>query len=203
MKIGYSKKVMELFLNPKNVGVLKDADVTALTGSVACGDMIKLYLKIRGDVIEKITFESYGCAANIATSSMITEMVKGKRIDYARKISLKDELNEIGGLPKVKYHCAVLAIKALRIALDKWDVMNGKKKLDEEFVKNLLRGILDPSTGKDIVSAGIIKKIKIRENKIEIDANLPGDKEYKNEIVSNIKELFEKMEVKIEVKNAI
>ena len=203
MKIGYSKKVMELFLNPKNVGVLKDADVTALTGSVACGDMIKLYLKIRGDVIEKITFESYGCAANIATSSMITEMVKGKRIDYARKISLKDELNEIGGLPKVKYHCAVLAIKALRIALDKWDVMNGKKKLDEEFVKNLLRGILDPSTGKDIVSAGIIKKIKIRENKIEIDANLPDDKEYKNEIVSNIKELFEKMEVKIEVKNAI
>ena len=202
MKAGYSKKVMELFLNPKNVGAMEDADVTAIAGSIACGDMIKLYLKIRGEEIEKITFESYGCAANIATSSMITEMVKGKRMDYARKITLQDELKELGGLPKVKYHCAILAIKALRIALDKWDVMTGKKKLDKEFVRELLAAILDPYTGKTIISAGVVQKIEIDGKKIRIDVKLGENKEYNEEIVSGIEEVFEKMDVEVNI-NAI
>ena len=198
MKIGYSKKVMELFMNPKNVGVMNDANVTALTGSVACGDMIKLYLKIKDNIIKKITFESYGCAANIATSSMVTEMVKGKNIEYARKLSLKDEVEKLGGLPKIKYHCAVLAIKALRIALTKWDVIMGKKKIDENFVSMLLKGIMDPHTDKDIVSAGLIKKISIDGNKIFISVNIADD-DYKEDILSNIKETFEKIDVIIEI----
>ncbi len=199
MKIGYSRKVMELFLNPKNVGEIKDADVTAIAGSVACGDMIKLYLKMEGDEIKKITFESYGCAANIATSSMITEMVKGKSIGYARKLTLKEEIKELGGLPKVKYHCAILAIKALRIALEKWDVIKGRKKLNEEFIKMLLRAILDPYTGKDIISAGIVQNIEIDDKKIKINVKMGDNKEYNEEIVSNIEEALEKLEKEVKI----
>jgi len=202
MRAGYSKKVMDLFLNPKNVGAMEDADVTAIAGSVACGDMIKLYIKMDGERIKKITFESYGCAANIATSSMITEMVKGKSIDYALKITLKDELKELGGLPKVKYHCAILAIKALRIAIEKWNVMNGKRKLDEGFVKELLGAILDPYTGKNIMAAGIIKNIEINGKEIKIDVKLGDNKEFNDEIVSGIEEVFEKMDVEVKI-NAV
>ncbi len=202
MRIGYSKKVMELFLNPKNVGAMEDADVTAIAGSVACGDMIKLYIKMDGEKIGKITFESYGCAANIATSSMVTEMVKGKSIEYARKLTLHDELKELGGLPKVKYHCAILAIKALRLAIEKWNVMKGKRKLDEGFVKELLGAILDPYTGKNIMAAGIIKDIKIDGKKIKIDVKLGDNKEFNDEIVSGIEEVFEKMDVEVKI-NAV
>ncbi|KAA0005101.1 MAG: DUF59 domain-containing protein [Thermoplasmata archaeon] len=202
MKAGYSKKVMELFLNPKNVGAMEDADVTAIAGSVACGDMIKLYIKMDGDKIGKITFESYGCAASIATSSMITEMVKGKSIDYASKISLQDELKELGGLPKVKYHCAILAIKALRMAIEKWNVMNGKRKLDEDFVRTLLGAILDPYTGKNIMAAGVVKGIEIDGKKIKIDVKLGDNKEFNEEIASGIEEVFEKMDVEVKI-NAV
>ncbi|KAA0009224.1 MAG: DUF59 domain-containing protein [Thermoplasmata archaeon] len=202
MKAGYSKKVMDLFLNPKNVGAMEDADITAIAGSVACGDMIKLYIKMDGERIKKITFESYGCAANIATSSMVTEMVKGKSIDYALKITLQDELKELGGLPKVKYHCAILAIKALRLAIEKWNVMNGKRKLDEDFVKELLGAILDPYTGKNITAAGIIKEIKIDGKEIKIYVRLGDNKEFNDEIVSGIEEVFEKMDVEVKI-NAV
>ncbi len=199
MKIGYSPKVLQLFMNPKNVGTLDDANVTSIAGSVACGDMIKLYLKINeNDVIEKITFESYGCAANIATSSMITEMVKGKHVDEARKLTLKDEVEQLGGLPKIKYHCAALAVTALRIALDKWEVISGRKKIDETLIKRMLRGLLDPHTDRDLLSSGAVDKIEIEDGKVRILLNVPQD-EYFDEIVSNIREAFEKLPVELEV----
>ena len=200
MRIGYSSKVMQMFMNPKNVGKLEDADVTALTGSVACGDMIKLYLKINpeNEIIEKITFESYGCAANIATSSMITEMVKGKSIEEARKIAFQEVVNNIGGLPRIKFHCAVLAVAGLRIAIEKWDYLQGRKKLEKKFVKNLLKGILDPHTEKDLITAEVVKNIEINGNKIKINLDIPRD-EFTEEIVSNIEEVFEKMPVKLEI----
>lgn len=114
----YSQKILDLFRNPKNLGRMDDATVSAVAGNPACGDMITFYLKINEqEVIEKATFESYGCAANIATSSMLTEKVKGMKLEDAWKISWKNLVEEIGGLPAVKFHCGVLAIGALRRAI--------------------------------------------------------------------------------------
>ncbi|RLG88406.1 MAG: iron-sulfur cluster assembly scaffold protein [Thermoprotei archaeon] len=117
----YTPKVLELFRNPKNVGPLADADVIATAGSPACGDVIKLYLKIvkRGneEYIEKASFESYGCAANIAAASILTEMIKGKRVKEAWELSWKDIADELGGLPPIKYHCSILAVGALKRAI--------------------------------------------------------------------------------------
>jgi nitrogen fixation NifU-like protein len=114
----YSLKILELFKNPKNLGRMEDATVSAVAGSPACGDMIAFYLKINeNDVIEKATFESYGCAANIATASVSTELVKGKTVTEAWNITWRDVANEVGGLPTVKFHCGVLSVGALRRAI--------------------------------------------------------------------------------------
>ena len=115
----YSPKVLELFRNPKNAGHMEDATVKATAGSPACGDMITLYLKIdeEEEVIEKATFESYGCAANIAAASILTEIIKGRPIEDAWKITWKQISDELGGLPAIKYHCSILAVGALKRAI--------------------------------------------------------------------------------------
>ena len=114
----YSLKILELFRNPKNLGKMDDATVSAVAGSPACGDMIVFYLRINKDeVIDKATFESYGCASNIATASITTEMVKGKELEEAWNISWKEVVEEVGGLPAVKFHCGILSIGALRRAI--------------------------------------------------------------------------------------
>ncbi|NHV98924.1 MAG: iron-sulfur cluster assembly scaffold protein [Thaumarchaeota archaeon] len=114
----YSRKILELFRNPRNLGRMEDATVSATAGSPACGDMIAFYLKIdENSVITRASFESYGCAANIATASMLTEMVEGKSLEEAWKIGWKDVAEEVGGLPAVKLHCGVLAVGALRRAI--------------------------------------------------------------------------------------
>lgn len=97
---------------------MKDATVSALAGSPACGDMIALFLKVdENEVIEKASFESYGCAANIATASISTELIRGKKLEDAWKISWKGVASEVGGLPAVKFHCGVLAVGAIRRAI--------------------------------------------------------------------------------------
>jgi nitrogen fixation NifU-like protein len=111
---------MDLFRNPKNLGKMEDATVVAVAGNPACGDMITFYLKIDDtkQTIEKAQFESYGCAANIATSSIVTEMIKGLTIEQAwNNITWQKVTEEIGGLPSVKFHCGVLAVGALKRAL--------------------------------------------------------------------------------------
>jgi nitrogen fixation NifU-like protein len=124
----YSSKILELFRNPKNLGRMEDATVSAVAGSPACGDMIAFYLKIdKNEVIEKATFESYGCAANIATASITTEMVKGKKLENAWKISWKEVADEVGGLPTVKFHCGILSVGALRRAIREYYKMKGEK----------------------------------------------------------------------------
>lgn len=124
----YSSKILELFRNPKNLGKMEDATVSAVTGSPACGDMIAIYLKVdKNEVIEKATFESYGCAANIATASITTEMVKGKKIEDAWKISWKEVADEVGGLPTVKFHCGILSVGVLRRAIREYYKMKGEK----------------------------------------------------------------------------
>jgi len=126
-QIVYSKKVIEHFKNPHNQGVIKQPTVVGEAGNPLCGDMMKLYLKIdkkkiRGketEYIKDIKFETLGCAAAIATSSMITDMVKGKPLEEAAKIDKNNIADSLGGLPPVKLHCSVLAIEALRDAIKK------------------------------------------------------------------------------------
>jgi nitrogen fixation protein NifU and related proteins len=119
MPLPYSAKVMDLFRNPKNLGKMEDATVVAVAGNPACGDMVTFYLKITDkEIIEKASFESYGCAANIATSSIVTEMIKGLTLESAWKdITWKKVTEEVGGLPSIKFHCGVLAVGALKRAI--------------------------------------------------------------------------------------
>jgi nitrogen fixation NifU-like protein len=118
----YNPKVMDLFRNPKNLGKMEDATVVAVAGNPACGDMITFYLKItEQQVIERATFESYGCAANIATASIVTEMIKGLTLETAWKdITWKKVTEEVGGLPSVKFHCGILAVGAVKRAIRKY-----------------------------------------------------------------------------------
>jgi len=118
----YNPKVLDLFRHPKNLGPMEDATVAAVAGNPACGDMITFYLKINDqEIIERASFESYGCAANIATSSIVTEMIKGISLEAAWKdITWKKVTEEVGGLPSVKFHCGVLAVGALKRAIRKY-----------------------------------------------------------------------------------
>jgi len=117
--LAYSKKVLELFRNPKNLGKIENADAEALAGSLACGDMIAIYLRVEGETerIIDAKFESYGCAVNIAVASTLTEMVRGKSLREAWEISWRDVSDGLGGLPSVKYHCGILAVGTLKRAI--------------------------------------------------------------------------------------
>ncbi len=126
--MNYTEKVMDHFLNPRNIGKIDDADAVAEIGNATCGDIIKLYLKITSDgVIENITFQTFGCGAAIATSSMTTEMVKGKTIDEALEITREQVADELGGLPANKMHCSNLAADALHKAIKEYKAKNGIK----------------------------------------------------------------------------
>ncbi|MEW6558037.1 MAG: Fe-S cluster assembly scaffold protein NifU [Elusimicrobiota bacterium] len=114
----YSSKVMEHFQNPRNVGEIPDADGIGNVGNPICGDIMRLYIKVKDGIIVDAKFKTFGCGAAIATSSMVTEMVKGKSVDEALKISNRAVAEALGGLPPVKMHCSVLAEEALRAALD-------------------------------------------------------------------------------------
>lgn len=116
--VGYSEKVMDHFTNPRNVGDIPDADGVGTVGNPVCGDVMRIYLKIKDDVITEARFKTFGCGAAIATSSMITEMVTGKTIDEALSISNKAVAEALDGLPAIKMHCSVLAEDGLRAAID-------------------------------------------------------------------------------------
>ncbi|MEN2974223.1 MAG: iron-sulfur cluster assembly scaffold protein [Candidatus Caldarchaeales archaeon] len=126
----YSPKILELFKNPKNLGVMHDADVVSQAGSPACGDVIRIYLKIDEGRILNASFESYGCAANIAAASILTEMVKGKTLKEAWEISWEKVAEELGGLPTIKYHCSVLAVGGLKRAIRKYFEETGREHPD-------------------------------------------------------------------------
>ena len=201
-KFGYSEKVMDHFKNPRNVGVMEDADVTSKVGSVACGDLIKLYLKFDPDrdQIKDIKFESYGCAANIATSSMMTEMVKGKTIEEARKVTFKDISETLGGLPRIKLHCAVLSRQGLETAFLKYEAKRGRVKMDEPFVNKILRGVLDPVQGVDIISAKLLQGTKIEGNKITLDLKAKPDSELAKSLTEDIHDAFEGLDLDLDLR---
>ena len=113
----YSEKVIDHFTNPRNVGEMPDANAVGQVGNPKCGDIMKMYLKIENDVIVDVKFQTFGCGAAVATSSMATEMVKGKTIEEALKLTNKAVAEALDGLPPVKMHCSVLAEEAIKSAL--------------------------------------------------------------------------------------
>lgn len=113
----YNDLVMEHFSNPRNVGTIEDASGVGSAGNAKCGDIMKVYLKIEGDIIQDAKFKTFGCGAAVATSSMATELIIGKSIEEVLKITNKTVLEALGGLPSAKVHCSVLAEEALQAAL--------------------------------------------------------------------------------------
>jgi len=123
----YSDKVMDHFENPRNVGIIEDADGVGTVGNPVCGDVMKMYLKIKDNVIVDVKFKTFGCASAIATSSMATEMIKGKTIDEALDLTNKAVAEALDGLPPVKMHCSVLAEEAVRAAIEDYQKKQLKK----------------------------------------------------------------------------
>ncbi len=196
MKSPYTEKVIEYFKNPKNVGVIEDADGKAQEGSPACGDMVKVYIKVDEEqVIEDIKFESYGCASNIATGSIITEMAKGMPIDDAKKITWQDAADELGGLPPVKAHCSVLAIDGLRAAIRDYEERHGliedKEPTTVEVVEDRLKRVMNPMTGLDVIKTDLIHDISVEEGVVTIYVDLDEEHQFANAIKEDIKEKVE------------
>ncbi|HOI18446.1 MAG TPA: iron-sulfur cluster assembly scaffold protein [Candidatus Woesearchaeota archaeon] len=212
MALDYTQKVIELFRNPKNVGEIDSPDVEVKEGSPACGDLLQLQLKINpiSKIIDDIKFKSFGCASNIATASIVTEMAKGKKIDDAEKISWQDATKELGGLPNVKVHCSVLAVDALKQAIEKYKIKEGLLKIDEnaitkDFIISKLGHVIDPSKGTDIVRLKYVLYVGVEKSKedekavdILIQLSHPQDVDYEE----NIKEeILEKLEYIPKIKN--
>lgn len=124
----YSEKVMEHFRNPCNMGEIPDADGVGTVGNPVCGDMMTVYIKVKDNRIDDIKFKTFGCGAAIATSSMVTELAKGKTLEEAKKIGRSDVADSLGGLPKVKMHCSNLAADALRVAIEEYEKHKGTKR---------------------------------------------------------------------------
>ncbi|MBQ8333860.1 MAG: Fe-S cluster assembly scaffold protein NifU [Clostridia bacterium] len=121
----YSEKVMDHFRNPRNVGVIENADGVGQVGNAKCGDIMKIYLKIENDIVEDVKFETFGCGSAIASSSMATELIKGKPVSDAMELTNKAVAEALDGLPAHKLHCSVLAEEAIRKALKDYFDRNG------------------------------------------------------------------------------
>ena len=128
----YSEEVMEHFKNPRNVGKIEDADGIGEVGNAKCGDIMKMYIKVKDNIITDVKFNTYGCASAIATSSMATELIKGKSLDDALKLTNKAVVEALNGLPPVKIHCSVLAEEAIKSAISDYYKRQGiDKHVDE------------------------------------------------------------------------
>ena len=127
----YSEKVMDHFRNPRNVGVLEDANGIGEVGNAKCGDIMKMYLKIEDDVVQDVKFETLGCGSAIASSSMATELIKGKPLSEVKQLTNKAVAEALDGLPAYKMHCSVLAEEAIQSALEDYYRKNPEKKPTE------------------------------------------------------------------------
>ena len=124
----YSEKVMDHFRNPRNVGVIEDANGIGEVGNPKCGDIMKMYLKIENDIVEDVKFETFGCGSAIASSSMATELIKGKPLSEVRKLTNKAVAEALDGLPSYKMHCSVLAEEAIQAALEDYESRKADNK---------------------------------------------------------------------------
>jgi len=197
MKFPYSEKVLEHFRHPRNVGKIEDADGKATEGSPACGDMVSVYIKVEPNTqaISDIKFESYGCASNIATGSIITELAKGKTLEEAKKITWKTASEALGGLPKIKAHCSVLAVEGLRSAIQNYEERHGivreKKPTTEEVIRKRLRKVMNPLSGLDVVRTNLVKDIQLKDGIVSVLIDLPPDHQFAPAIKEEIKEKLE------------
>lgn len=130
----YNEKVIEHYSNPRNVGEIPDASGVGEVGNPVCGDIMKMYLKIENGIITDVKFKTFGCGAAIATSSVSTELIKGKTVEDALKLTNKEVVNELGGLSPVKLHCSVLAEEAIKSAIADYYRKEGKLS-EEEIIK--------------------------------------------------------------------
>ena len=194
IRFPYSEKVLEHFRNPHNVGKIENPDGKGLEGSPACGDMVAVYIKVEPEtkVIEDVKFESYGCASNIATGSVITDLAKGKTLDEAKKITWKQASEELGGLPPIKAHCSVLAVEGLRAAIRDYEEKHGlvteKEPTTEDVVKNRLKHVMNPLTGLDVVRTNLILKTSVEDGVVRVVVDLPSNHQFAPAIKEDIME---------------
>ena len=194
MSLPYTKKVLEHFMHPHNVGKMENPDAVATEGSPACGDMVKLYLKVdeKTKEIEDIKFESYGCASNIATGSIITDLALGKSLDDAKKLDWKQAAEALGGLPDVKVHCAVLAVDALRTAIDNYehqhDLLKEKITTTVKVVMKRLSRVINPLAGLDVVRTKLVKEVEVEKGVVTVYVELPRDHQFANNVKEEIDE---------------
>lgn len=195
----YNDLVLEHFKNPRNTGRIEDPDGKATEGSPACGDMVSLYLKVDPEtkVIDDIKFESYGCASNIATGSIITELAKGKTIDEAKNITWQEASEALGGLPKIKAHCSVLAVEVLRSAIQNYEEKHGlvteKVVTTEEIVRKRLKKVMNPIKGLDMVATHLVREIDINDGVVRIVLDLPETHQFANAIKEDAVEKIESL----------
>ena len=207
MSLPYSEKLIKYFMHPKNVGEIEDADAVATEGSPACGDMVKLFLKVdeKTKKIKDIKFKSYGCASNIATASIITELAKDKKIEEAKNLNWKIAAEELGGLPPAKVHCAAFAVDALKTAIENYEFKKGlikeKKPTTIEIIKNRLKHVINPITGVDVSKVNFIKSIELENGVVKVFFNLDSNHQFANnireEIIERLEPLWDIKEVKV------
>ncbi len=135
MALNYTKKTLDNFLKPKNIGKISNPDGYAKVGNMACGDQLDFFLKVEKGKIKDVKFLSFGCASNIATASVLTEKVKGMTIEAAKKYPWQKIVDDLGGLPHQKVHCSVMAVQGLKKAIENYEVEEKKKKKARPFVK--------------------------------------------------------------------
>jgi nitrogen fixation NifU-like protein len=133
----YSEKVMDHFRNPRNVGVIEDANAIGEVGNAKCGDIMKMYLKIENGIVEDVKFETFGCGSAIASSSMATELIKGQPLSEVRKLTNKAVAEALDGLPAYKMHCSVLAEEAIRSALEDYESRTQENALADRSSESL------------------------------------------------------------------
>lgn len=189
----YSQKVLDHFMHPKNVGKMENPDVVATEGSPACGDQVTVYLKVDEATkkIEDISFLSYGCASNIATASIITELAKGKTLDEAKQITWRDAMEALDGLPPVKVHCSVLAADTLQTAISNYEIAHGLKEVPnfgKETILAELKKIIYPHVGEDIVSLKMVKYVGFDKGEVLIDMNMMNFDQWRENVAEEIRE---------------
>jgi NifU-like protein involved in Fe-S cluster formation/metal-sulfur cluster biosynthetic enzyme len=179
------------------VGKIENPDGKATEGSPACGDMVSVYIKVdpKENTLDDIKFESYGCASNIATGSIITELAKGKTLDAAKNITWQEASEALGGLPKIKAHCSVLAVEGLRSAIQNYEERHGivkeKKPTTVEIVRQRLRRVINPLTGLNVVRTNLVKNIKLKDGTVTVIVDLPRDHQFANNVKDEVRERIE------------
>jgi NifU-like protein involved in Fe-S cluster formation/metal-sulfur cluster biosynthetic enzyme len=199
---------MEHFRHPHNVGRIEDADAKSVEGSPACGDMVAVYLKVDPEThrIADIKFESYGCASNIATGSIITELAKGKTLEEAKGITWQQASEALGGLPPIKTHCSVLAVDGLQAAIQNYEERHGLVKervpTTVEVVRKRLKRVMNPVTGLDVVRTKLVRDIEVAEGKVRVVIDLPADHQFapsiREEVMEKVGHLWDVEQVTVE-----